>query len=328
MEHWAHNDLLDVLFRYAPTFGASAEEICAAIDLDIEKATALGGIVPSSKLVDAVEWCAERSGYPGFGLLAAQHTDHRMTGLAGLIGERGLSLAQHFDLVGHHLPLHNTGFSFRFDPDPAGPSSRMIMHCKGAWPARHFVEGVMAVQTRMLQRMMGSGWRLAGVEFAHGPLGGEAAYGAAFNAPVRFEASRNALLFRPEDLLWRSNGPEYQSEIAVDAQLRDLALVEATDLVAKVERLVKARLPAPTNVTVAAAELGMSPRSLQRRLAAEGASWTEIVTRARVILAQEYLRHPGVSTMEVASRLGFRHPSVLSRMLKRELGASPKTLRK
>ncbi len=328
MDYWAHNDLLDVLFRYAPTFHSSAEEICAAIGLDFEKATAIGGLVPSASLVDAVEWAAERSGYPCFGLLTAQRTDHRMTGLVGLIGERGLSLAQHFDLIDHHLPLHNTGFAFRFDANPQAPSSRMIVRCQGAFQPRHYVEGVMAVQTRMLHRMMGADWSLAGVEFAHRPLGPDAAYQAAFAAPVRFEAGRSALLFRPEDLLWNSHGPEFQGEIAVDAGLRDLALTEANDLVARVERLVKARLPQPTSLNEAAAELAMSPRSLQRRLAAEGQSLTDIVTRARVALAQDYLRHPGVSMVQVAGRLGFRHASVLSRMLKRELGVSPKTLRK
>jgi len=328
MEHWAHNDLLDVLFRFAPSFHSSAAEICNAIGLDIEKATVLGGIVPSASLVDAVEWSAGRSGYPCFGLLTARRTDHRVTGLAGLVGERGLSLAQHFDLVAHHLPLHNTGYTFKFDPDPAGPSSRMIMHCHGAFPARHYVEGVMAVQTRLLQRMMGRGWRLAGVDLAHEALGALAHYETAFDAPIRFEAGRNALLFHPHDLAWRSRGPEFSSEVAAEAHLHDLAVVEAGDLVARVERLVKARLPQATTVETIAAELAMSPRSLQRRLAGEGASFTEILTGARVALAQDYLRHPGVSLVEVAARLGFRHASVLSRMLKRELGASPKSLRR
>lgn len=327
MEYWAHNELLDVLFRHAPTFGSSAEEICAAIGLDFEKATVLGGIVPAASLVDAAEWCAERSGYPDFGLRVAAHTSHRLSGLPGLMGERALSLAQHFDHVARYLPIHNSGYSFKFDPNPADPSCRMILHCQGAFPARHYVEGVMAVWTQMLRRMIGVNWRPAAVEFAHSALGDQAAYRTAFRAPIRFEASRNALLFHPADLLWRSSGSRANVAPVVEGALRELAVVEGNDIVARVAHLVKARLPLPTSLEAAAAELATSRRSLQRRLAAEGVSFTEIHTRARVTLAQEYLRHPGVKLVDVAERLGFRHVSVLSRMLRRELGASPRTLR-
>ena len=328
MEHWAHNDLLDVLFRYAPEFGSSAAEICEAVGLDLQKATAPGGIVPARSIVDTVEWCAERSGYADFGLRVAARTSHRLTGLPGLLAERGLSLAQHFDLVARNLPLHNTGISFRFDAESPQPASRFIVHARGAFAPRHYVEGVMAVETRLIRRLIGPDWRPAGVDFAHARLGSAAAYEAAFGAPIRFEAGRNALVFAPEDLLWRSAGAPANVAPVVDAALRDLAIVEANDVVARVRRMVRARLPQPTTVEVAARELAMSPRSLQRRLAAEGASFTDILTGARVSLAQDYLRHPGVSLVEVARRLGFRHASVLSRMLKRELGASPRALRK
>ena len=67
----------------------------------------------------------------------------------------------------------------------------------------------------------------------------------------------------------------------------------------------------------------MSTRSLQRRLREEGRIFSELVDEVRRDLAEDYIRDPGISLMEVAFVLGFSVYSSFARAYKRWTGVSP-----
>jgi len=54
-----------------------------------------------------------------------------------------------------------------------------------------------------------------------------------------------------------------------------------------------------------AKELGMSSRTLQRRIAEEGSSFRQLSSDARRELARLYLQHPSLGFSETASLLGY-----------------------
>ncbi len=54
-----------------------------------------------------------------------------------------------------------------------------------------------------------------------------------------------------------------------------------------------------------AGELGMSDRTLQRRLSLEGTSFKQLLTRARHEQAREYLADPSIAIKEVAFLIGY-----------------------
>ena len=79
--------------------------------------------------------------------------------------------------------------------------------------------------------------------------------------------------------------------------------------------------------TVARA-LGLSARSLRRRLAEEGTSFREIVDDALGALARRLVSDEGRPIEAVAYAMGFSHPSAFHRAFKRWTGATPAQLRK
>jgi AraC-like DNA-binding protein len=326
MTHWARNVTLHVLFRLAREFGVSAEAICEGIDLDLDKALAVDGLVPQGKVVDAVEWSAARSGQPTFGLMLAARFDVRIIGLPALIIERCRSIEHFYELAGRHFPMQTTGLSFPFSAGPEGGVARLLIHSDPSWPPRHFVENVLAIKVDGLRRLIGPHWQPLAVEFAHERIGPIADYRTAFGGPVEFSAGRNAVLFSPDDLRWRAHRPKRRFDQFVDRELQRALIEETGDFLGHVAQIVRALLPAEANLEKVAEELGVSPRALQRRLADEGTSFTALRTETRITLARQYLGQPGVTVSEVAARLGFSHPSVLSRLLRQELGAPPSAL--
>jgi len=99
-------------------------------------------------------------------------------------------------------------------------------------------------------------------------------------------------------------------------------------LIRSLEDEVRTLLPAgyPT-VEQGAGRLGISVRTLQRRLHRNGCTYSELVERVRHEEACGLLQEHGRSIAEIAVRLGYSDPSHFSRAFRRWEGTSPRAYR-
>jgi AraC-like DNA-binding protein len=74
--------------------------------------------------------------------------------------------------------------------------------------------------------------------------------------------------------------------------------------------------------------LGMSPRSLQRRLSEEGLVFRDLISRARKTLAEQLLRQGEFGLAEIAFLTGFSDQSAFTRAFRRWNGLTPARFRK
>ena len=81
------------------------------------------------------------------------------------------------------------------------------------------------------------------------------------------------------------------------------------------------------NVEVAAEMVGMSARTLQRRLTEAGTSYSDVVSRARFDLASTLLTQTDASATEIAYAVGYSDPSHFARAFRRLAGVSPRQYR-
>ncbi|MNR39353.1 HTH-type transcriptional regulator VirS [compost metagenome] len=77
-----------------------------------------------------------------------------------------------------------------------------------------------------------------------------------------------------------------------------------------------------------ASELCLHPRTLQRRLRLESASFESIKDDVRKEVASHYLRSTDLPLSRVAEKLGYAEASVLSRSCYRWFGAAPLQVRR
>ncbi|MBK8937957.1 MAG: helix-turn-helix transcriptional regulator [Polyangiaceae bacterium] len=77
------------------------------------------------------------------------------------------------------------------------------------------------------------------------------------------------------------------------------------------------------DIATLARRLGVSPRTLQRKLEAEGVAYSELLDQARRELACAYLADPALSVEEIAALTGYSEASAFSRAFRRWTGASP-----
>ena len=95
-----------------------------------------------------------------------------------------------------------------------------------------------------------------------------------------------------------------------------------------VENAVTSLLPhGRVRADMVAKKLGMSERTLARRLAEEGVTFIEIVQQLKATLARYYLEEETMPMSEIAWLLGFEEPSSFSHACKRWTGKTPRELR-
>jgi AraC-like DNA-binding protein len=76
-----------------------------------------------------------------------------------------------------------------------------------------------------------------------------------------------------------------------------------------------------------ARRLGVSPRSLARRLSIEGLSFSDVLEGLRSDLAKRYLVEDGVSISQIAWLLGYQEVSAFTHAFKRWTGTTPRQAR-
>ena len=100
------------------------------------------------------------------------------------------------------------------------------------------------------------------------------------------------------------------------------------DIVARVRAVLTELLPkGEPGAAAVAAQLHLSERSLQRRLADARTGFSAVLKDTRHSLARSYLRDPQTSIGEIAYLLGFGDMSSFTRAFRRWEGLSPSEFR-
>jgi len=80
-------------------------------------------------------------------------------------------------------------------------------------------------------------------------------------------------------------------------------------------------------ISAVARELGLSDRTLQRRIIDDGATFRQLLLEARQELAHEYLNRPEMDVTEVAFLLGYEDSNSFYRAFRTWEGTTPSQLR-
>lgn len=150
-----------------------------------------------------------------------------------------------------------------------------------------------------------------------------------FNCPVNFGADTNAMVLSSE--VAKQDLPTSNPELVMLHELlivRSLARLDRTDIADRVKAEIFDQLPSGSLTAMKIADaLGISKRSLQRRLKARGSSLGALLTETRRELAAHYVADFGLSLGEVSFLLGYSDLSAFSRAYRRWFGKSPRQAR-
>ncbi|KSV66633.1 hypothetical protein N182_35025 [Sinorhizobium sp. GL2] len=196
---------------------------------------------------------------------------------------------------------------------------------------RHQIEFTAAVLLRLCREIVGQNLTPLRASFVHHRSGDLRNMRGLLGCDIEFDAYADELVFdaAAAGLLLAEDDP-FLNEIMVQ-MCEDAISIRATNaspLRTLVENTVAPLLPhAEATAKAVAKLLGLSERSLARRLAEEDLSFGGILDELRRDLAVRYLEEENLQASQIAWLLGFQHPSSFTHAFRRWTGKSPSEFR-
>ncbi len=309
--------------------GAPVQRLMASAGLPLRVLDDAEALIPARRAFRFMEDAARAEGIEDLGLLVGRATPLDGLGVFGRLVRQSLTLRDALDTMLRALPAFTSGERY--------------------WLARRgeelclchtFVDGLgvgcgqadqfaLMLALGVLRLAAGSCWQPAYAELET-PSPGRlpsveclAGTRIAFAQPATAVAFPRALLLRPLPL----------AAAEVGVRVHDLqawmASGPAHDLPGSVQQVVETlswagypSIPATAHV------VGMSVRSLQRRLADAGISYEGLVARARFAAAVDLLEETNAKILDIAFDLGYADHAHFSRAFRRWTGTSPREFRR
>jgi AraC-like DNA-binding protein len=246
----------------------------------------------------------------------------RLLALFEHLGSASSNLAEAVALYGRFIRLMRDGARVQLEIDGEQAVFRMDVLPEEP-PA--LIEFDFLVSIAIARRIAGSDFAPLEIWFSHPAPAQTAPYAKAFHMPVRFGAPYSGVLCQAKDFqrpLPTAN-PRLLARLIREAETLMAALPTGELFEDRVCAQIEAELPdGNTNASAVAAKLGVSARTLHRRLQHEDTSYQDLLDRVRQGLAMRHLA-AGKAIAEVAELVGFAQASTFHRAFKGWTGETP-----
>jgi AraC-like DNA-binding protein len=275
----------------------------------------------------AIDTAIVVSGDPAFGLHMGEQARSAMFGVMGSLAEQAGTLRECVEMMDRYARLLSEG---GFEPElhEHGETAAIrFAAMRGEQSAmRVIAEFVMTALSSTLQLFAGGKARPTQVRFAYPEPPYAAEYRRIFASAARFGQEFTEMVFPRAwlDKTHRYRSPELYTVLKEQADRSLVRLERDGSLCVQIERIMAKHGPLPLTMDNAARELGMSARSLQRRLRAARVNFAELVTRHRLDVAKRMLERPSASLQATAYEMGFASASAFHRAFKRWTGMTPR----
>jgi AraC-like DNA-binding protein len=265
------------------------------------------------------------SARPDLGLLAGRGHRFPVFGFWGLALAASPTLASAIRVGLQYIDLTHTFLRWSFQRGDGKAELLMRPSAPLGELETFFVERDAAAVATLFEDLTGQRGGLTEALFAYAAPPWADRYAATFGCRVTFGSDRHALRLGAARLDEPLPGGDPVTAAAAEAQCQRLleGLAPAGRLVTRLRRLMldhPGRLPTQDE---AARSLGLSRRSLRRRLADEGTGFRALVDEVRFGLVAGYLENTGLSLDEIAARTGFSDAANLSHAFRRWTGDAP-----
>ena len=332
----ARASILHMLPGYLEQAGVDPSDVFRQVGITLGALDA-SAVVHRAQLHSALSLAAKLTGTTEIALALGDSADSARLGPAGLALTAGATLEQ--CLRGHIALMPRlqaqVSITLTFDGAFAVLGHQLVGDGQAAWL---LYEGAAAYYLKQLRAFIGDNWSPSRVVFPHACRGRSKTYRDFFNCDVYFMHGEAACIYFPRDELLTlrsaSSSRVYYS--------RDELAPIGTFCPQQIERftfngdwvheaiacMAQAVLPHQSlTLLTAAARLGLSPRTIQRRLSDMDCTFEDIVDRVRQRIALERLSSSNESITSIAMSLGYSDTAHFNRAFRRWTGRSPSDFR-
>ena len=286
--------------------------------------------IPVSHQITFLNLVAERLPDEFLGFHLAKEIDLRDLGLLYYVLASSATLGEAMKRGQRYCSLQNEGVLMKYRGDGGVCIS---LHYTGVRRLgdRHQVEFFVTTIIRLCRQLVA--WRLSPlrVKLAHRRTKVPDAMAACFGCEFVFGSDVDEIEYAASSArLPTASADSYLNKLLMKYCEEALSSrrLKATSWRLAVENTLVPLLPhGQGRLSDVAARLGVSIRTLERRLAEENASFLDVLDNLRFELAKRYLQEPNLPISEIAWLLGYADPSSFTHSFRRWSGKSPTQLR-
>jgi AraC-like DNA-binding protein len=287
--------------------------------------------IPYVTIIGLIERAAAVLGDSNYGLRLGAAQEARDAGLLGFVVLNSPTLMDALLNLQRYFRVVGDGEDIEFDR--SGP--HVALRFREAEPAlrgqRHNSEYIAAVLVRACRDMTRRRVSPMRAEFMHGRPNARVAYADYLGCPIKFHAEWDAVVYSPEAMRLPVIGADNKLLAVLERSCEKILgpKPKKQDIVHDVRELIVDRLTkGPIQFDSTARELNMSSKTLERRLAERGKTFSTLLDDIRSGLSKRYLSETDFRLEQVAYLTGYSEPAALVRAFKRWAGTTPMQFRK
>ncbi|MCJ1886923.1 AraC family transcriptional regulator [Pseudomonas sp. LA21] len=274
-------------------------------------------------LVQIYEGSAHAINMPELGLELAARQGSSLLGPLQHLARSAPTVGDGLVAVLRYMHLYSPSIHYRLERRPGSA----MLYFDNALPCiediPQIVEKSLLQGKLLISELMGAAFRPRSVLFRHQPQADIAVYRRYFGCQVLFGQDHNALALSPASL----QRPCIQHDAVLHAIVRYYLEAQSSqdeDLRSQVAQHIQMLLPkCRCNLQQVARNLGLNPRTLQRRLASEGLDFEGHVEQIRRQQAEQLLCHTSLTVAQIARELGYNRTASFCRAHLRWFGIPP-----
>lgn len=316
-----------LIFEYAEQTGIDRQELLRLASLTPANLADPDTRLPMSAALKLWRFILEREAGTAIGVRIGSTCGARSLGLVGYAMYYSHDLLEAFQRLSRYVRIISE--AVQFDVAKDGEQTTMSFNAHPSLLAlRHPVEAQITAVLTIGREITQSDLVPLEIQLPFLCPGDSNEYREMLRCPVHFSRPDAAMIFATSQMRLPIKGSDptlsaYLEQLA-DSTLKSLGSPNE-DFVDKVRRLLWSQLPGGRpDLWRTASKLGISARTLQRRLRENGTSYSALLEKLRRELAGHLLADRKLAVSEVAFLLGYSEPSAFQRAFRRWRSVSPR----
>ncbi|KIC15673.1 AraC-like transcriptional regulator QhpR [Leisingera sp. ANG-DT] len=293
--------------------------------------TDLAGEIGLKQFVDFCEHASSILKLPDFGWRVGSVFNLQNLGEVGEFINQAPTLGAALSLFRNAFPIVQSDSELRLAVDAGQAVLTYRILDNRIWPRRQDAELTLAVFHNLIRSAAGPDWRPELLSLEHESSALQSGSKAGPRCPVQFASPANRLVFSAGLLdLPLPGGANPAFKEAAQSIVQNARQSErAAPVTVRVRRELMMRIGRESfEQTAIAAALGMSRRTLRRRLEDEGQKYSHLLAGCRMEIAKRMLLIPGAHLQDVSAWLGYSEVSAFERAFRQQEGVTPSRFRR
>lgn len=288
-------------------------------------------MIPARSVIRLLEDSAEASGCLTIGLRMAAMRGLADLGMVSLLIAHQPTLRDALSVLTQFRNRINTNLALRIEEFDGMALLREHFMFDPPMPSRQADDLALGVLDQLCRSVFGPDWLPVAISFPYEPPtpSERPVYQRLFSGPLEFNSDFEGILVSKGDL----DRPNPRSDPALALHARNLvsAMIDPGELsvVQEVEQAIQLLMPAGrASIASVADSLGMTVRTLQRRLDEEDAQFSDLLDRVRVREVSRHLAQKRLRLTDIADLLGYSSLSAFSNWYRGRFHETPSVTRR